>query len=108
MTFIALVPSIYYNVKQYGAKGDGTTDDTAAIQAAISAASTGGVIFLPVGSYLISTPLTLSVANTALMGVGFGSTIIASSSFSGAQMILCSAANTGVFDLALQGGPSTT
>lgn len=108
MTFIALIPPIYFNVKSYGAKGDGTTDDTTAIQAAITAASSGGVVFFPVGTYKISSPLTLSVASTALMGTGAGSTIIASSGFSGAQMILCSAANTGVWDLAIQGGPSTT
>ena len=37
------------NVKAFGAKGDGTTDDTAAIQAAISAcvANGGGTVFLP-------------------------------------------------------------
>lgn len=49
------------NVKSYGAKGDGVTDDTAAIQAAIDAlGETGGVIFVPTGTYVISTPLTLT------------------------------------------------
>ena len=57
MTFIALVPPIYYNVKNYGAAGDGTTDDTTAIQNAINAMpNTGGVVFLPPGTYKITSP----------------------------------------------------
>lgn len=53
------------NVKDstYGAKGDGVTDDTSAIQAAINAAS-GGIVFFPAGRYsfsalTISNPMTL-------------------------------------------------
>jgi len=44
------------NVKDYGAVGDGSTDDTTAIQAAITAAETNnsGKIFYPVGSYLVT------------------------------------------------------
>ncbi|MGL4230668.1 MAG: glycosyl hydrolase family 28-related protein [Casimicrobium sp.] len=42
----------YYDVKTYGAKGDGANDDTAAIQAAINAAKlTGGTVFFPLGRY---------------------------------------------------------
>jgi hypothetical protein len=51
----------YLNVKDYGAVGDGVNDDTAAIQAAIDAASTdgGGIIFLPAGEYKITAPLEM-------------------------------------------------
>src|SRR5574340_1601544 len=43
------------NVKDFGAKGDGVSDDTAAIQAAVNAAlaSTRKVVF-PSGRYLVS------------------------------------------------------
>ncbi|RAU96880.1 hypothetical protein DQG13_20040 [Paenibacillus sp. YN15] len=50
------------NVKDFGAKGDGVTDDTAAIQAAIYALGyAGGVLYFPKGIYLISD--TLNVGN---------------------------------------------
>lgn len=44
------------NVKDFGATGDGVTDDTAAINATIVAcnAAGGGTVYLPVGSYLVS------------------------------------------------------
>lgn len=50
------------NVKtRFGAKGDGATDDTAAIQAAISAGVGFGdpdkVLYFPAGTYLVSRPL---------------------------------------------------
>jgi hypothetical protein len=50
-----------YNVKTYGATGDGVTDDNAAVQAAITAANaaSGGVIYFPAGTYLISGQLLL-------------------------------------------------
>jgi hypothetical protein len=55
------------NVMWFGAKGDGTTDDTAAIQAAITAAITvGGVVHAPPGKYVISgTGLSLSMTSLA-------------------------------------------
>ncbi len=45
-----------YNVKDFGAKGDGVTDDAAAIQAAIEAAAAagGGEVYIPQGLYIVS------------------------------------------------------
>jgi Pectate lyase superfamily protein len=47
------------SVKDFGAKGDGTTNDTAAIQAAIAAAITANcALYVPAGKYLISSSIT--------------------------------------------------
>lgn len=47
-----------YNVKQGGAKGDGVTDDTTAIQAGIDYARTNGVpIYFPAGTYKVTSGL---------------------------------------------------
>lgn len=47
-----------YNVKDFGALGDGTTDDVIAIQAAMDAAGpTGGTVLFPPGRYMVSNRL---------------------------------------------------
>ncbi|KAJ9467299.1 Glucan 1 [Diplonema papillatum] len=53
-----------YNVMSSGAKGDGVTDDTAAIQSAIAAHD---YVFFPYGVYLVTKTLTLG-GNTHLIG----------------------------------------
>lgn len=48
------------DVRDYGAKGDGITDDTAAFTAAMAAvAEKGGTVSVPVGNYLIKTRLVV-------------------------------------------------
>ena len=57
------------NVRDFGAKGDKVTDDTAAFQAALnSVAESGGTVFVPVGNYLINTHLTVP-ENVTLEGI---------------------------------------
>lgn len=73
----------FYNVKDFGAQGDGITDDTAAIQAAITATvggvtngtnTIGGTIFFPPGTYL-HTGLTI-YSYVHLRGAGIGASIL--------------------------------
>ncbi len=47
------------NVKDHGVTGDGSTDDTVALQACVDAADAGSTIFFPPGTYLISAPITM-------------------------------------------------
>lgn len=53
---------------QYGAIGDGLTDDTNAIQKAVTAAN-GGVLVIPDGVYIISQAITLP-KNLTITGTG--------------------------------------
>lgn len=61
----------WFDVKAYGATGDGSTDDTTSIQAALDAANTvgGGSILVPTGHYKI-TKLTFSGNDITLQGLG--------------------------------------
>lgn len=70
---IRAVPPDWYNVMDYGAVGDGTTDDTAAINAAIAAANAagGGIVYLPGGSYKVTEQLTTLGEGVWLRGVGW-------------------------------------
>lgn len=66
-----------YNVKHpdFGAVGNGTTDDWEAIQDAIDTVSlTGGVVYFPEGRYLITKPLTLQPASGSHGGITFRGT----------------------------------
>lgn len=66
------------NVKHYGARGNGVTDDTAAIQAVIDdALADGGRVYFPAGAYLISsTLLATSGSGLEFVGESPGSTSI--------------------------------
>ena len=65
------------SVKDFGAVGDGVTDDTAAIQAAIDAVESvgSGRVFFPRGEYLVSSTITLSNTGVELFGDGPGNMV---------------------------------
>lgn len=53
----AMLGDRVYNIRNYGAKGDGTTLDTAAVQAAIDFChkEEGGIVLVPAGNFIIGT-----------------------------------------------------
>jgi hypothetical protein len=63
------------NVKDFGAVGDGVADDTAAIQAAITAAGVNGTVIIPKGTYLLSATLN-ALTNQNLIGDGPNQTLL--------------------------------
>lgn len=83
----------WYDVKAYGAVGDGVTVDTAAFTAAIAAAPAGGVIRVSAGTYLVG-PIVIS-KRLAFVGAGREiSILVAQSSVSGGFVSAAPAAST--------------
>jgi len=56
------------NVTSFGATGNGSTDDTAAINSAIAALSSGDTLLFPCGSYKTSSQLSLILSNVTVDG----------------------------------------
>lgn len=61
------------NVKDFGAVGDGATNDT---QAFIDALATGKTIYVPTGTYYIASELLINISGFTLFGDGVGKTKI--------------------------------
>lgn len=64
----------WFNVMDHGAVGDGTTDDTAAINATIALLNTAGrgVLYFPAGNYKVTAALTTITAHARILGDGAG------------------------------------
>lgn len=95
-----------YNVLQYGAVGDGTTDDTAAIQAALDAASAARaastyaapIVFLPPGEYKTTDELDFD-GRIHFRGSGINATVINFEPATGST--------EGLACLSVKGGPTS-
>ncbi|KAI8998466.1 exo-beta-1,3-glucanase [Trametes punicea] len=90
---------VFRNVKDFGAKGDGVTDDTAAINNAISSGNrcgggtcdssttTPAVVYFPAGTYKVSTPI-IAYYYTQLIGDARNPpTLLADAGFTGMAVI---------------------
>uniref|UniRef100_L2FRZ3 Glucan-beta-glucosidase n=1 Tax=Colletotrichum fructicola (strain Nara gc5) TaxID=1213859 RepID=L2FRZ3_COLFN len=89
---------IFRNVKDYGAKGDGATDDTVAIQAAMdegnrcgfgcdSSTTTPALVYFPAGTYVVSKPIAMKYYTHMVGDATNLPTIKAAASFTGMAVI---------------------
>lgn len=95
------------NVKEYGAVGDGSHDDTSNIQAAFDAAfgssssphagansTLNRPVFFPNGNYIVSSPLNLTrVVGGHIYGAGQGATVITGTAAAGTVLAINGAVN---------------
>lgn len=76
-TAITKIPTVVNVKTDFGAVGDGVTNDTTAIQNAInSLGSTGGVVYLPAGTYLHNAALTVTTYAVEIRGAGKSSVLL--------------------------------
>ena len=95
------------NVQDFGAVGNGVADDTVAIQTALDATE-GGVVFLPIGTYIISDTIYIPPATT-LCGEGAGDNWQTSSSEKGSRIKTTGTGTARVWtDVGLAATPSGT
>lgn len=85
------------SVDDFGAVGDGITDDTSAIQAAI--ASGAKRVFIPAGTYRTTATISVSASGVMLQGEGPDATIITSSANGPAIQVASGLIGVGFFDL---------
>jgi len=93
------------SVKDFGAVGDGVTDDTTAIQNAINASS--GLVLIPAGTYIITSDLTISadidiaLYGTLQLGTGSVNGITTAVNARGSAIALSSDAASGSYTLGI-------
>lgn len=68
-------PAVTHSIRDFGAEGDGVTDDTAAFRRAVAEVPRG-VILIPVGRYVISDIIEITRPNLVLRGQGRDRTIL--------------------------------
>jgi len=97
-----------FNVCDYGATGNGTTDDTMAVRAAIAAASsssspTGNTVYLPAGTYRVTSELTIPPGLT-LQGCGWNTPGSQANTFAGSWLYVPAGAGFSPIRIAGSGG----
>lgn len=90
----------FVTVTQFGAVGDGVTDDTAAFNATLSAASAlgGAAVILPAGTYLVSSKINVP-SGCGLIGNKVATIYAPAASFNNTSLSNKYASNSAVIDL---------
>lgn len=99
--------SVPFNVRTYGAVGDGTANDTSAVNAAIAALNSagGGVLYFPRGTYKVASALTTITAPFIVRGDGAANARTAgASNFASATRINFTSATARLFTVTAMSG----
>ncbi|MFB5151649.1 glycosyl hydrolase family 28-related protein [Burkholderia orbicola] len=93
------------SIKDFGATGNGSTDDTASIQAAVNAACSAGgaVVNVPPGTYKIASTVTINCSYVTLRGAGKNVSTFASSSTTADTLVIGSTAPSAIQDVYVYG-----
>lgn len=113
-----VISTFSINIKDYGAVGNGSTDDTAAIASALAALPAGGTLFVPYGTYKIigsGSAIFTSTNNRAIniLGEGNGSVFVIDSTVPNTRDIFYFADSSGAVgysfrNFAVQGNGGTS
>jgi hypothetical protein len=87
------------DVRDFGARGDGVSDDTAAVRGALAAAN-GATLLFPAGTYLLSSIAVPAGAQVRIVGEGQGVSVLVHLAGSTASMWRASDRTVGQFELA--------
>jgi len=68
---------MWISAKNFGAKGDGTTNDTTSIQNALNSLTSGGTLYIPPGTYILSGTTGVTIpSNVRVVGAGVSATYL--------------------------------
>ena len=67
---------LWINVKDYGAVGNGSTDDTAAFNSAVAALPAAGVLYVPAGKYKLTSNVAITKQHVRVFGDGINISIL--------------------------------